>query len=89
MLQQSPQRSDLRDFGDQALMFVSIMPQYGQRRGLSMHYYAGLGISAYHSYAALVSDPRFTQLAGWFYYLQRFLNSALRSQEGLELLDLD
>jgi len=68
---------DQREFADTTLFFVSLLPEYGQRRGLDMSYYATLGISAYYTYGDLVGDPRFTQLGNWFYYLQHFLNSAL------------
>jgi len=78
-LYRSKQFSDQRQFADSALFFVSLMPEYGQRRGLDINYYAAMGISAYYSYGDLVGDPRFTQLGNWFYYLQRFLNSALHA----------
>lgn len=67
-----------KDYADSALFFVSLMPDYGRRRGLDMTYYATLGISTYYSLADLSEDPRYTQLGNWFYHLQRFLNTALR-----------
>jgi hypothetical protein len=79
---------DLREFGDHSLFFVSLLPEYGRRRGLDISYYASLGISAYYTYSDLVHDDRFTQLGNWFYHLQRFLNTALRPDQTLSLMDL-
>lgn len=78
---------EIRDYADQCLFFVSLLPDYGRRRGLNLDYYATLGISAYYSYSDLVGDDRFTQLGNWFYHLQRFLNSAIRPQ-GLMIPEL-
>lgn len=77
--------SAFKDYADSALFFVSLMPQYGQRRGLDMSYYATLGISTYYTLGDLSSDQRYTQLANWFYYLQRFLDSALHRDRALAL----
>lgn len=74
-------RLDLfKDYADSALFFVSLMPEYGRRRGLDMTYYASLGISTYYTLSDLAQDPRYTELGNWFYALQRFLNTALHNQ---------
>lgn len=75
-----PSLAEIADYADQCLWFVSFMPEYGQRRGLDITYYASLGISTYYTAGDLAQDPRFTQLGNWFYYLQRFLYSMLRTQ---------
>jgi len=75
----------IRDYADTCLVFVSLLPQYGQRRGLSLDYYATLGISSYYTVGDLTDDPRMTQLGNWFYHIQKFLNSALHSNQQLEL----
>jgi hypothetical protein len=80
-----PDLSQFKDYADSALFFCSLMPEWGLRRGLDMSYYATLGISTYYSLGDLSEDPRYTQLGNWFYYLQRFLNSAIRSDQRLEL----
>ena len=74
-----------KDYADSALFFVSLMPEYGRRRGLDMSYYATLGISTYYTLSELAEDPRYTQLGNWFYHLQRFLSSAIRPDTGLDL----
>jgi hypothetical protein len=74
-----------KDYADSALFFCSLMPDYGRRRGLSMDYYATLGISTYYSLADLSEDDRYTQLGNWFYYLQQFLDSALHHDRDLNL----
>ena len=74
-----------KDYADSALFFCSLMPEYGRRRGLSMDYYATLGISTYYALGDLVLDDRYTQLGNWFYHLQRFLNTAIRPERRLEL----
>ena len=77
--------SEFKDYADSALFFVSLMPDYGRRRGLNMDYYASLGISTYYTLGDLSYDDRYTQLGNWFYHLQKFLESALRPKNGLEL----
>ena len=76
---------EFKDYADSALFFVSLMPEYGRRRGLDMSYYASLGISTYYTLGDLASDARYTQLGNWFYVLQRFLQSALHADRGLTL----
>lgn len=73
--------SQFKDYADSALFFVSLMPEYGRRRGLDMSYYASLGISVYYSLGDLSEDQRYTQLGNWFYILQRFLCSAIRPNQ--------
>lgn len=75
-----------KDYADSSLFFVSIMPEYGRRRGLDMSYYASLGISTYYTLGDLAEDPRYTQLGNWFYVLQRFLNQAIKPN--MQSLDL-
>jgi hypothetical protein len=69
------------------LFFVSLLPEYGKKRGLDINYYASLGISSYYSVGDAISDERFIQLGNWFYYLQKFLNSAIHPRTRLELFD--
>lgn len=87
-LYQRPNPELMRDFGDSALFFCSLMPDYGQRRGLNMDYYATLGISTYYCLGDLTRDPRFTQLGNWFYHLQKFLMTAIHPDQRLELFRL-
>ena len=77
--------SEFKDYADSALFFVSLMPEYGRRRGLNMDYYATLGISTYYTLGDLSEDSRYTQLGNWFYHLQRFLGSAIRPETRLDL----
>ncbi len=88
ILSQKPRLSELKDYADSALFFCSLMPEYGRRRGLSMDYYATLGISTYYTAGDLAPDPRYTQLGNWFYHLQKFLNSAIHPEVRLELYKL-
>lgn len=84
-LYQETRLSEFKDYADSALFFVSVMPDYGRRRGLNMDYYATLGISTYYTLGDLAEDPRYTQLGNWFYHLQKFLESAIRPETRLEL----
>lgn len=88
MLHQTPSVAAMKDYADSALFFCSIMPEYGRRRGLSMDYYATLGIATYYSAGDLAPDPRYTQLGNWFYHLQKFLNSAINPDLRLELFKI-
>lgn len=76
---------DLADYGDCCLFFTSLLPEYGRRRGLSMDYYATLGISSYHIVGDRLEDSRYTQLGDWFYTLQRILNSAIHPDVRVQL----
>ncbi len=88
ILTQQPRVDLLKDFADQCLFFTALLPDYGQRRGLNMDYYATLGISTYYTAGDLAHDTRFTQLGNWFYYLQKFLNTAIKPNQRLELFKL-
>ena len=68
-------------YADDCLFFTSILPEYGRRRGLSLDYYAGLGIGAYYRAGDLSFDHRYTQLGNWFYYLQAFLTTSIHGGE--------
>lgn len=80
--------AQFKDYADSALFFVSLMPDYGRRRGLNMDYYATLGISTYYALGDLSEDDRYTQLGNWFYHLQRFLTTAIRPNQQLELIKM-
>jgi len=88
MLYHEHRLSEFKDYADTTLFFVSLMPEYGRRRGLDLAYYASLGISTYYTLGDLAEDPRYTQLGNWFYVLQRFLNTAMHPDQGLDLWDL-
>ena len=77
-----------KDYADSALFFVSLMPEYGRRRGLNIDYYATLGISTYYALGDLAEDPRYIQMGNWFYHLQKFLASAIHPEQQLELVKL-
>jgi len=80
-----PDPRAIRDYADTCLVWVSLVPEAGQRRGIPMDYYATLGISSYYAVGDLTDDPRMTQLGNWFYHIQKFLNSALHQGQHLEL----
>lgn len=82
---QRPTAMAARQLGDQCLFFTSLMPQWGPSRGLSLDYYANLGISSYYTWSDLARDSRGTQLGNWFWDLQRFLNCMLKAKD-LELV---
>lgn len=77
-----------KHYADSALFFVSLMPEYGNRRGLDMTYYGTLGISTYYALADLAVDPRYTQLGNWFYHLQRFLNTMLTNTDQAQWINI-
>jgi hypothetical protein len=88
LIQQRPTTPALVDYADTCLFFTSLLPEYGQRRGLSITYYTTLGQSAYQSAATLADEPCYQQLAEWFVFLQRFLNSAIKPEQRLELFKI-
>jgi hypothetical protein len=84
ILQQKPRPAELQDFGDTCLFFVSLLPEYGRRRGLDRDYYATLGISSYYVCGDLTHDPCYTQLGNWFYHLQSFLTGMLHRSTDID-----
>ena len=80
-LYHSSRPTEIREFGDRCLFFVSLMPKYGDRRGLNKDYYCSLGISSYYAWGDLVGDARGIQLGNWFYHLQSFLEGMLHRQD--------
>jgi hypothetical protein len=85
IINQNPTTLALKDYGDTCLFFTALLPEYGRRRGLSIDYYSSLGISSYQSAADLAHEDCYAQLGTWFYHLQRFLSSAIRPDQRLEL----
>ncbi len=83
-----PRVSEIVDYADSALFFCSLMPEYGRRRGVSMDYYATLGISSYYAAGDLAADSRYTQLGNWFYPLQQILAHAVRPHTSVELISI-
>lgn len=83
-----PRVSEIVDYADSALFFCSLMPEYGRRRGLSMDYYATLGISSYYAAGDLASDHRYTQLGNWFYTLQQILAAAVKPYQQITLVSI-
>jgi hypothetical protein len=80
-----PNPRHIQDYADTCLVWVSLVPEAGERRGIPMDYYATLGISSYYAVGDLTQDPRMTQLGNWFYHIQKFLNSAMHADQHLEL----
>lgn len=78
---------EIKQFADDCLFFVSVLPEYGRRRGLSMDYYATLGISSYYAYGDLVKESFYTQLGNKFYHLQKFLESTIKNKPLISFLD--
>jgi len=87
-LQQLNRAHLFQEYADQCLFFVSLLPEYGKRRGLDINYYASLGIASYYTVADRINDDRFIQMGNWFYHLQKFLNSAIHPDTRLEIVDL-
>ena len=83
-----PKISEIVDYADSVLFFCSLLPEYGRRRGLSMDYYATLGISSYYAAGDLAADGRYTQLGNWFYPLQQILTSAVKPGGRVELISI-
>lgn len=83
-----PRFGELKDYADQCLFFVSLLPEYGRRRGLDLDYYGSLGISVYYTLGDLAHDSRYIQLGNWFYHLQRFLLTALHQDQRMSLVEL-
>jgi len=85
---QTPKAEDFRQFGDDCLFFTAILPEYGNRRGLSKRYYCDLGISSYHTCGDLVGEQLYKQLGDCFYELQEFLESTIKNRPTRSLFNL-
>ena len=86
-LQQLNRAYLFQEYADQCLFFVSLLPEYGRKRGLDIDYYSSLGIASYYTVGDTIRDDRFIQLGNWFHHLQKFLNSAIHPRTRLELFD--
>ena len=86
-LQQLNRAHLFQEYADQCLFFVSLLPEYGKKRGLDIDYYATLGIASYYAVGDRIRDDRFIQMGNWFNHLQKFLNSAIHPRTRLELFD--
>jgi hypothetical protein len=80
-----PNPGHIQAYADTCLVWVSLVPAAGQRRGISMDYLATLGISSYYAAGDLTGDTRMRQMGNWFYHLQRFLYTALHPDQQLTL----
>lgn len=80
-LQQSWHSALVKDYADSALFFCSLMPEYGDRRGLNMSYYAELGRCAYHSLWARSANQCYQLLDQGFYVTQQLLNHTIRHSD--------
>lgn len=76
----NPDVNEIKTFADDCLFFTSLLPEYGQRRGLSMRYYADLGITSYHYCSDATNDYVYKQVGDCFYQLQKFLESTIKNR---------
>ena len=86
-LQQLNRAYLFQEYADQCLFFVSLLPEYGKKRGLDIDYYATLGIASYYAVGDTIRDDRFIQLGNWFHHLQKFLYTAIHPHTHLELFE--
>lgn len=86
---QEPRADEFRQFGDDCLFFTAILPEYGNRRGLSKRYYCDLGVSSYHTCGDLAGERLYKQLGDCFYELQQFLESTIKNRPIAGLFRLD
>lgn len=86
---QEPRAEEFRQFGDDCLFFTAILPEYGNRRGLSKRYYCDLGVSSYDTCGDLAGEQLYKQLAGCFYELQQFLESTIKNRPIESLFKVD
>ncbi len=82
------QRDQLRDVGDQCLLFSGLFPQLAERRLVRVSYFVNLGRSAYDQLSALVdrhSERLYTGLAQAFVGIMDVLQ-AMRGLNGVPAL---
>lgn len=70
-----PDPEQCRQLADTVLLVISVMPGFGQRRGLALGYYQSLAQASYCVWADRTRDPRGYQLSEWFPYLRGFLET--------------
>ncbi len=80
----SGQAGDLRDVGDQCLLFSGLFPQIAEKRMVRVSYFVNIGRSAYDQLSSLVdrqSDRLFSNLADGFVAIMDVLH-AMRGLSG-------
>jgi len=82
------QAGDLRDVGDQCLLFSGLFPQIAEKRMVRVSYFVNIGRSAYDQLSSLVdrqSDRLFSNLAEGFVAIMDVLH-AMRGLSGAPAL---
>jgi hypothetical protein len=84
----SQQAGNLRDVGDQCLLFSGLFPQIAEKRMVRVSYFVNIGRSAYGQLSSLVdrqSERLFSNLAGGFVAIMDVLH-AMRGLSGTPAL---
>ncbi|TCK16887.1 hypothetical protein DFR30_0106 [Thiogranum longum] len=82
------QADNLRDVGDQCLLFSGLFPQIAEKRMVRVSYFVNIGRSAYGQLSSLVdrkSERLFSNLAGGFVAIMDVLH-AMRGLSGVPVL---
>lgn len=85
---QDPRLEEFKEFGDDCLFFTSLLPEYGNRRGLSKSYFCDLGAASYETCNTLSQDDLYRHLSRCFYELQQFLESTIKNRPIESLFNL-
>lgn len=80
MMFSDPKAAEFKQFADDCLFFTSILPEYGNRRGINMSYYVSLGVSSYHTCGDLTRESIYKQVGDFFDPLRKFLESTIRNR---------
>lgn len=80
ILYQDPKLEEFKQFGDDCLFFTSLLPEYGNRRGLKKNYFCDLGAASYETCSNLAQDELYKQLSRCFYELQQFLEDTIKNR---------
>jgi hypothetical protein len=80
-------RQNLRDVGDQCLLYAGLFPDHAHHSSLSMSYYVRLGRSAYHALSSDREDDIFNQLSHRFIDLMDVLLNMRELDDGRRSLD--
>jgi len=70
---------DAKVLGDECLFLCGVFPQYGQRRGLDLNYYAAIGSSSYSRASKTLHAELFEDLSEHFSVVSHFINKTVKN----------
>lgn len=72
---------DAKELGDICLFVTGVFPTFGNRKGLSITYYRGIGKSSYEIASTMMNRELFVDLSNHFDFLSDFINLTVNDKK--------